>query len=537
MRPPVRKAHRMTTLAISLAVGLMLSLPFGIGVPTPTRLVPDSPALRPILPLIDLFSTPAATPGYANGDVVTLNGSNDSGIEHDTVGCPSGAPFLMSGFTASPDFGTHELKAELVAVTTCGVPAYTVHWTFGDGNVSSQSSANVTLSGTPYEEFIYNHTFEYIGSFIPSVKIGDGNGTYVTSSTDAFVSFTPNLFRSFYNESNLISGGDDGSTYSIGLVEYCAIGVANSTYISDLSKFDTKFGLTTPSVTFVRPNSTGCQPVSANQQEETDLDIQWAHVAAPGANIYVCESSTSAIQGLDNCDLYFYDHRVTDNTWIVSNSWGECGIGSASGVTCVNAADPNITLSHEEESVGMNVFASVGDYAPSQCISAEYPASNNYTIAAGGTTVTDVGYDGSYGSEESWYNATTFTQCRLSSGHGVTGSQGETYGNNPYYPAPSWQSNVSTTHRYFPDVSLNANESTGVPIVYAGNWAIVGGTSVSSPAWAGILDVLFSASTPHLSGFSLPFLYSYPTCFHPMTNHAGGTDGLGTPNVGCLSRE
>jgi subtilase family serine protease len=64
-----------------------------------------------------------------------------------------------------------------------------------------------------------------------------------------------------------------------------------------------------------------------------------------------------------------------------------------------------------------------------------------------------------------------------------------------YEPRPSYQSVLpAATHRLVPDVSSDANPNTGV-WVYDNNpsgggstWWIYGGTSVSSPTWAGIVN-------------------------------------------------
>ena len=59
---------------------------------------------------------------------------------------------------------------------------------------------------------------------------------------------------------------------------------------------------------------------------------------------------------------------------------------------------------------------------------------------------------------------------------------------------------------------------------------------MGSPIWAGILDMLFQAAAPGLSGFAAPFLYSHASCFQVILNGTTGPrDGLGTPNIGCLA--
>jgi kumamolisin len=98
------------------------------------------------------------------------------------------------------------------------------------------------------------------------------------------------------------------------------------------------------------------------------------------------------------------------------------------------------------------------------------------------------------------------------------------------WPIPAWQTNVSTvysmTNRNVPDVSLNADPSTGYAIYFQGQWQIFGGTSCAAPLWAAftacVNQTLASANKPAL-GFANPILYaiasgmSYATDFHDVT--------------------
>lgn len=60
-------------------------------------------------------------------------------------------------------------------------------------------------------------------------------------------------------------------------------------------------------------------------------------------------------------------------------------------------------------------------------------------------------------------------------------------------PQPSYQSNVSgisRTNRAIPDVSMIADDKTSVYSVYNGNWYGVGGTSVSTPIFSGVVSLI-----------------------------------------------
>ena len=500
--------------------------------------------------MLDLQSQAVAAPGYSNGNYAYLDSfgavSNASPM---VPGSCTTTPFTLTSFSPSTNFGYSYLRVTLTADTFCGSTPYTTTWTFGDLNSSIQTAANISgsIDGRAYADFIYNHTYTYIGSFVPQVSITDGASVKVSGSVPIYVSFAPSLFYSFYNESGLIGQGLTGSKYSIGLAEECDKNINNETnvYKVDLRTFDTTFSLTNPTLNFFYSGGSSCTSTGSIWSPlETELDIEWAHVAAPGAKIYVCLDTLDTYAGLQGCDTTFYNNRNSsaDNTMIVSNSFGECAVSGPYLTTpsCTNAVDPYAATWSSAKSAGMNLLASTGDWLPNSiCDLANYPASNPYGVAVGGTTITSVSPTGSYGSETPWVSTTTGQQCTYKVGGnqvGSNGKEGETYGTNSYYSAPSWQTTLlSNSNRYFPDVSMIGNQSVGVPIISQGVWYIVGGTSVGSPVWAGILDMLFQAGAPGLSGFAAPFLYSYPACFHEVMNPAGARDGLGTPNVGCLA--
>lgn len=546
----VTMAGRGIRIAGGIAIALAMVIPGTIAItenPSPKGAVSSR---QSFVVGTDLQSRAVGSPGYSNGNLAYLdNFAISSGPTTPNPPSCLIRPMTLVSFTPTTSYGPMpRLTVTFNATTLCGGSAYSVTWVYGDGNKSAQSAANASWSGAWGQEqsFVYSHTYTYIGSFIARIWIIDGAGTNVSGSTPIFVSFTPSLFYSFFNESGLIGNGVNGSTYSIGLVEECD---NTTTYTPDIRSFDTQFGLPSATLHFIGPGSNNSRCGLTGWGKETDLDIEWAHVAAPGAQIYVCLANETGAAALIECDQTFYTHRngTADNTMIVSNSWEFCGVGhsvdQATGQSlCTNAVDPYHGDFATYKSAGMNVLASTGDFAPyPPCDLAGYPSSDPAVLAVGGTTVTSVTKSGGYGAEKSWYNGTLPPNPNVCFFRQYGAAQdeypGELVGTNSYYGAPSWQASVlNNTDRYFPDVSMVANSSTGVPIVYHGGWRIVGGTSIGSPIWAGILDVLFQAAAPGLSGFAAAFLYNNAACFHGIANPYYGVDGLGAPNVGCLSR-
>ena len=140
--------------------------------------------------------------------------------------------------------------------------------------------------------------------------------------------------------------------------------------------------------------------------------------------------------------------------------------------------------------------------------------------AVGGTTLFN--YQGAYAGEEVWN--------LLGLGSGATGG-----GISTVFAIPDWQkpggksvaaaNGGSSTMRNVPDVAAVGDPQTGVSVYIstAGGWNIFGGTSASSPIWAGFNSVMNGAR----SGAGLP-----PFGFiNPLLYKLGESDAFGTRDV------
>ena len=138
---------------------------------------------------------------------------------------------------------------------------------------------------------------------------------------------------------------------------------------------------------------------------------------------------------------------------------------------------------------GQQVFASTGDDGAYGRMGVGYnvsdPSTQPYVTAVGGTTLF-TNNAALYQSEETWN--------LLNSYHGATGG-----GSSKFWPIPTYQRSVgrpngaSKTYRNVPDVAAVGDPETGVAVYYSamnGGWKTLGGTSVSSPIWAGFYSVL-----------------------------------------------
>jgi kumamolisin len=251
-----------------------------------------------------------------------------------------------------------------------------------------------------------------------------------------------------------------------------AIGIVDAfnypTALADLNKFSAQFGLptmTTSTFKVIFAGGTGgCAGSNpgndAGWETEQALDVQWAHAMAPNAKIFLVEAASDNLSDLlvaEDCASKLVSGAGGGE---VSNSWG------GSEFSTETSFDSHFVKS------GIVFFASTGDSAGTN-----WPSVSTNVVAVGGTSTARVNSGSTFGNfsrETAWENG----------GGGLSA----------YEPRPSYQSVLpSATHRLVPDVSSDGNPNTGV-WVYDNNattgccWYIVGGTSVSSPTWAGIVN-------------------------------------------------
>lgn len=227
---------------------------------------------------------------------------------------------------------------------------------------------------------------------------------------------------------------------------------------SDLSTFSTQFGL--PAATFKKVYAQGKKPPNnaGGWSIEEALDIEWAHAMAPSAKIILVEAYASSNSDLFAAEKTAASMVASDGGGDVSNSWSE---GEFSGETSDDSKYFATSL--------VVYFASSGDSG-----GVGYPSTSPNVVSAGGTKVNRTGNN--FTSEVVWND-----------------SSGETGGGpSAYEPIPSYQSGiVSGTKRGTPDFSFNASPYSGVAMYDKDggyNWIQVGGTSVSSPSLAGIVN-------------------------------------------------
>jgi subtilisin-like proprotein convertase family protein len=345
----------------------------------------------------------------------------------------------------------------------------------------------------------------------------------------------PAQVRHAYGFDQVVFGSatGDGSGQTIAIID----AYDYPTALTDVNAFSTEFGLPlfngSGGPTFARVAQDGTtnypptDPAGAGNpngtwEGEDALDIEWAHATAPMANIILVEandpSMTNLVQNAANWA------RSQPGVSVVSMSF--------SGNEFPGETSYDTYFTTPSGHGGVTFFAASGDTgSPSG-----YPAYSPNIVAVGGTTLTLNGSD--YVSESGWSG----------SGGGVSS----------YENQPAYQNGVvsqSGTLRTNPDIAMDADPNTGVAVYDSWDtpgspWSQVGGTSLATPIWAGLVAVVDQGraleSLPSLDGRTqaLPTLYSLPaTDFHDITSGNNGfaagpgydlVTGLGTPYANRL---
>ena len=368
------------------------------------------------------------------------------------------------------------------------------------------------------------------GRVEPEYTFSSGNGTYYA--------LAPTDFGTIYNLLPLWKAGYTGTGQTIAIVSDSNINLADST------DFGLLFHLTpnNPEVILDGPD-----PGLTSSETEADTDTQWAHAAAQNATIkLVVAEDTETTAGIDLAALYIIDNNIAP---VMSVSYGECEADlGQSGNAFYNS------LWEQGASEGITIIVAAGDSGSATCdgnlgevaaqdgLAVSGQASTPYNVAMGGTDFNDSTdastYWGSTENATTWASAlsyipeTTWNDSCAQQGLAACqanavlsdGSDLEAGGGGPSacglfgisgscaggYPKPSWQvgAGVPNDHvRDLPDFAMfsgngaassfyivcetdfsdNGGCSLDAPHV---NFVGIGGTSVPTPAFAGIMALV-----------------------------------------------
>lgn len=334
--------------------------------------------------------------------------------------------------------------------------------------------------------------------------------TTLTGLGGTIHALSPADFATIYNLNPLYANGTLG-TRTIAVV--ARSNLFNSG--EDILNFSNVFGVQSISPQIIND---GPDPgdLGGGEEAEATLDATWSGAIAPQATVdFVVSASTNTTDGVDLSELYIIDNNLAS---VMTESFGSCD-------TLANSSEAAgaSTLAEQGAAQGITYMVSAGDSGAAGCDDPNTaPAigglavnvlGTSFNVVVGGTQLNENGDDSKYWSSqnnqqnlgsalsyipEDVWNESCFS-CQFpnlfSSGGGAS-----------FYfkPKPTWQSGVngipSDGTRDQPDVSLTAAlhdpyllclegscvpDSNGFISVF-----LIGGTSASSPSFAGIMNLV-----------------------------------------------
>jgi len=294
----------------------------------------------------------------------------------------------------------------------------------------------------------------------------------------------PDDLANIYNMTSLYKAGIDGSGQSLVIAGQTRI------HLSDIQLFRSTFNLPAidPKLILV-PNSTD-PGISANDLDEAHLDIEWSGAVARNANIIYVYSDDVMLSV-----QYAIDQNLAP---VVSTSYGLC-----EPETPISDALTFRSWAKQGNALGITWFSASGDSGGADCndvensgYSVDAPASIPEITGVGGTSFQEG--SGSYwnaannpngASVLSYIPEAAWNDSAIDGQPSATGG-----GASAFFAQPSWQTGPGVPNdnaRHVPDISMTASADHDGYLVYtSGTRQVYGGTSVPTPAFAGVAALL-----------------------------------------------
>jgi len=381
------------------------------------------------------------------------------------------------------------------------------------------------FTGTEKESFSTNGDGE-----LPIVTFS-GNKLNLESRTSPGCGYTPAEIQTAYNLTGLYNEGFNGAGQTIAIVDWCG----SFSIQADANAFSKKFGLPQLTSSNFRIIYTAHSECITFDQVEINLDVEWAHAIAPGANINLVVPPSPSFQDVDEAEFDVANRSLGN---VLSGSFGAPeALVAATEVETENliaeiGAATGISFNYSSGDSG-NFELSDNVFLPT--VSA--PADSPWATAVGGVTLA-LKPDNSIAWQAGWGNN---ANVLASKGTVADPPIGEFFGGSGGGPSncvtkhtlfrrpictggflkPSYQQvSVPGKFRQLPDVSWLADPFTGAVILISipgqfpeKMFQVVGGTSLAAPMFSGLWaianqEALAGGGTE--LGQAAPYLYSLP---------------------------
>jgi subtilase family serine protease len=361
-------------------------------------------------------------------------------------------------------------------------------------------------------------------------------GTYPTAkykgnsyrSGSAGCVYSPANVYEAYNLKALYKEGYTGTGQTIVILDWCG----SPTIQQDANAFSKKYGLpelTSSNFNIIYPVPSQC----AAPSQEINLDVEWAHAIAPGANIDLVVPASAQFEDTDEAWFYAVNYGLGN---VISASYG----APEKGVPGTELAKEALIAEIGAVSgISSNFSSGDGGNLCGIGCTPEAPASTPYSTAVGGVSLA-LNANGSIAFQTGWesylsilISADTIYDPPRSNGESqfIYGSGG---GASAVFAKPAFQKGVPGKFRQIPDIAWLADPYTAVAVLISEPgqlpeqvWTGVGGTSVACPMFSALWAIANQEAGGGPLGQAAQYVYSMPagtiTDILPMTSASNVT--------------
>ena len=389
----------------------------------------------------------------------------------------------------------------------------TVATSSGSANTDGAlSTASPTISSDCFSGK-ESESFKSDGTSFPHVTL-TGNAYAAKAGPLGGCGYTPPEIQKAYNLTSLYNQGYDGAGQTIVIIDWCG----SPTIRSDANAFSAAFGLPPLTTTNFQIINSSTPPTCGAPDPEINIDVEWAHAIAPGANIDLVVPPSATFSDVDTAEYFAIINQLGS---VISGSYGSEEYYDAPAEVQTEsllneiAAVQGISANFSTGDSGDFTF----DFPEFNPASVSVPADSPYATAVGGISLS-LKANGNIAWQAGW--GTNVTPI-ISGGFVYDPPTDYSYfnygsggGPSAVFSKPAFQSGLSGSTRQLPDISWLADPFTGGVIVISEPfqsppqvYQVYGGTSLACPMFSALWAIANQAAGGPL-GQAAQYVYSMP---------------------------
>ncbi len=384
------------------------------------------------------------------------------------------------------------------------------------GGAGAESSSRSTVASAPpisSECFSSSAETDVVSTSYPAVTL-TGSAYAPQAGSLGGCGYTPPAIQKAYNLTSLYQQGYDGTGQTIVIIDWCG----SPTIRADANTFSSVYGLPALTSSNFHIINSSSPPTCGGVDPEINIDVEWAHAIAPGANIDLVVPPSASFADVDSGEFFAVINGLGS---VISGSYGSEEYYDAPAELQTEsliheiAAAQGIAANFSSGDSGDFTF----DFPQFDPPSVSAPADSPYATAVGGISLAlnstgGIAWQAGWGTNVTPIDEGSFiVDPPTSGGFFDFGSGG---GPSGVFAKPAYQEALKGKTRSLPDVSWLADPFTGAVIVISEaftypeqTYQVYGGTSLACPMFSALWAIANQAAGASL-GQAAPYLYSLP---------------------------